>query len=77
MKRIILPFFGLCLAFFMSCCSGETHFITDESYRARVAQDLEQKKTLLPKCSDIVVHVYISIPVPIVGIGQIILKLIF
>ena len=49
MKRIILPFFGLCLAFFMSCCSGETHFITDESYRARVAQDLEQKKTLLPK----------------------------
>lgn len=49
MKRIILPFFGLCLAFFMSCCSGGTHFITDESYRARVAQDLEQKKTLLPK----------------------------
>ena len=49
MKQIILPFFGLCVAFLMSCSSGDTHFITDEPYRARVAQDLELKKTLLPK----------------------------
>ncbi len=49
MKRIIFPFFGWCLTFLLSCCSGgKTHFISDESYRSRVEQDFELKKTLLP-----------------------------
>lgn len=49
MKQIILPFFGFCLTILMSCGSGNSHFITDDSYRARVEQDFELKKALLPK----------------------------
>lgn len=39
--------FGICwlLCLFASC--GKSHFITDESYRSRVEQDLRQKQTML------------------------------
>ena len=48
MKRIIPLCLGLCLAFFVSSCGGNAHFITDEAYRARVEQDFAQKQALLP-----------------------------
>ena len=49
MKRIILFCLGLCLVFLASSCGGNSHFITDASYRARVEQDFELKKSLLPR----------------------------
>ena len=37
-----------CLAAFLGSCGGNAHFITDESYRAQVERDFEQKKSQLP-----------------------------
>ena len=37
-----------CLAAFLVSCGGNAHFITDESYRAQVERDFEQKKSQLP-----------------------------
>ena len=48
MKQFIPLCLGLCLAFLVCACGGNSHFITDESYRARVEQDFAQKKSLIP-----------------------------
>ena len=50
MKKVILPFLGLCcLALFAVSCGGDAHFISDESYRTQVKQDFELKKSVFPQ----------------------------
>ena len=49
MKRIIFSCLGLCLFLLATSCGGDSHFITDDSYRARVEQDFALKKSLLPQ----------------------------
>ena len=50
MKKVILPFLGLCcLALFAVSCGGNAHFISDESYRTQVKQDFELKKSVFPQ----------------------------
>lgn len=49
MRKVVIPFLGLCLlAVFLTSCSGKAHFITDESYRAQVEQDLNVRESQLP-----------------------------
>lgn len=47
--RRATPLFGICWLLFLLTACGESHFITDASYRSRVEQDLQQKKTLVPE----------------------------
>lgn len=39
--------FGICWLLCLLASCGKSHFITDESYRSRVEQDLQQKQTML------------------------------
>ena len=41
--------FGICWLLCLLAACGESHFITDASYRSRVEQDLQQKKILMPE----------------------------
>ncbi|WP_300703899.1 transglutaminase domain-containing protein [Bacteroides sp.] len=46
MKQFVL-LLGTILLFLLTAC-GESHFMTDASYRERVEQDFQQKKALMP-----------------------------
>ena len=39
--------FGICWLLCLLTSCGKSHFITDESYRSRMEQDLQQKQTML------------------------------
>ncbi len=38
----------ICLLCLLAAC-GDSHFMTDASYRSRVERDFQQKKTLMPQ----------------------------
>lgn len=41
--------FGICWLLCLLAACGESHFMTDASYRSRVEQDFQQKKALMPQ----------------------------
>ena len=41
--------FGICWLLCLLAACGESHFMTDASYRLRVEQDFQQKKALMPQ----------------------------
>lgn len=41
--------FGICWLLCLLVACGESHFMTDASYRSRVEQDFQQKKALMPQ----------------------------
>ena len=51
MKRAIRLFGIGCLICILVSC-GKSHFMTDTSYRQRVEQDFQQKKTSMPQGND-------------------------